>query len=202
MQKQQRSGRRFRSAVLPYLDDAYTLALFFLRNKADAEDAVQECYLRALNHFDTYCGPAVKPWLFAILRNVCYSELARRGRRELPVDLTSLEPATEELLWQEPQAATNSAIIARQESAAIRRLVEALPAKFREAILLREFSGMSYRDIAEVTRVPVGTVMSRLARGRRHAACRMEDIGRARPRLAARQVSSKIAAGCAAVLTD
>src|SRR6188474_2596621 len=74
------TARRFREAALPHLDDVYTLARYLLRNASDAEDAVQECYLRALKHFDTYRGPAMKPWLLAILRNVCHAELARRAR--------------------------------------------------------------------------------------------------------------------------
>ena len=72
-------ARRFREMTLPYLDDVYTLARYLLRDASDAEDAVQECYLRALKHFDTYRGPAIKPWLFAILRNVCRAEYARRA---------------------------------------------------------------------------------------------------------------------------
>ena len=72
-------AQRFREAALPYLDDVYTLARYLLRNADDADDAVQECYLRALKHFDSYRGPAMKPWLFAILRNVCRAEFARRS---------------------------------------------------------------------------------------------------------------------------
>ena len=72
-------ARRFRDAALPHLDDVYTLARYLLRDGTDAEDAVQECYLRALRHFDTYRGPAMKPWLFAILRNVCRTEFVRRS---------------------------------------------------------------------------------------------------------------------------
>src|SRR3954465_4452074 len=71
-------ARRFRDAALPHLDDVYTLARHLLRDTADADDAVQECYLRALKHFDSYRGPAMKPWLLAILRNVCRAEFARR----------------------------------------------------------------------------------------------------------------------------
>src|ERR1700733_2345562 len=74
-----RKAQRFRDAALPYLDDVYTLARYLLRDADDAEDAVQECYLRALKHFDSYRGPAMKPWLFAILRNVCQAEYARRA---------------------------------------------------------------------------------------------------------------------------
>src|SRR5260370_37657197 len=80
-------ARRFRDAALPYLDDAYTLARYLLRDPTDAEDAVQECYLRAFKHFDSYRGPAMKPWLFAILRNVSRPESARRaGSPASPID--------------------------------------------------------------------------------------------------------------------
>src|ERR1700681_1803589 len=72
-------ARRFRDAALPYLDDVYSLARYLMRNPADAEDAAQECYMRALRHFDSYCGPEMKPWLLTILRNVCNAEFARRS---------------------------------------------------------------------------------------------------------------------------
>src|SRR6266568_2304352 len=96
-------ARRFRDAALPHLDDAYTLARYLLRNSADAEDAVQECYLRALRHFDTYRGPAMKPWLFAILRNVCRSEFARRSSALLTMDGEAEEDEGAAPLWQEPR---------------------------------------------------------------------------------------------------
>jgi RNA polymerase sigma-70 factor (ECF subfamily) len=97
-------ARRFRDVALPCLDDAYTFAYFLMRNRTDAEDAVQECYLRALRHFGGWRGLAIKPWLFAILRNVCYSELARRRRQETPADPADCEHLTEKPFWQEPQA--------------------------------------------------------------------------------------------------
>jgi RNA polymerase sigma-70 factor, ECF subfamily len=159
-------ARHFRDAALPCLDDAYRLAHFLLRNPADAEDAVQECYLRAQRHFDGFRGTAIKPWLLAILRNVCYTELARRNRREIAADLSDFENVADEPLWQQPQATPESAMLGGEESAAMRRLIAALPAPFREVIVLRELDDMSYRDIAEVAGVPVGTVMSRLARAR------------------------------------
>ena len=81
-------ARRFRDAALPYLDDVFTLALYLMRNTADAEDAAQECYLRALRHFDSYRGPAMKPWLLTILRNVCNAEFARRGKQETLADMS------------------------------------------------------------------------------------------------------------------
>ena len=75
-------ARRFHEAALPHLDDLYTLARYLMRNPDDAEDAVQECYLRGLRYFDSYRGPAMKPWLLAILRNICMSEFTRRGKQE------------------------------------------------------------------------------------------------------------------------
>jgi len=142
-----------------------------MRNRTDAEDAVQECYLRALDHFDNWHGSGIKPWLLTILRNVCYSEFVRRRRRETPTDLADCEHAdceylADQLFLQQPQALPDSGMLDRQEGAALRQLVASLPAQFREAIVLREFNDMSYREIAEVTGVPLGTVMSRLARAR------------------------------------
>jgi RNA polymerase sigma-70 factor (ECF subfamily) len=160
-------ARRFRDAALPYLDDVFTLARYLMRNTADAEDAVQECYLRALRHFDSYRGPAMKPWLLTILRNVCNAEFARRGKQETPTDFAEDEPAAEALpLWQEPQASPETALLREHDSEAMRRLIAGLPAPFREAIVLRELNDLSYQQIAEVAGVPVGTVMSRLARAR------------------------------------
>jgi RNA polymerase sigma factor (sigma-70 family) len=164
---EQDKARRFRDAALPYLDDVYTLARYLMRNGTDAEDAVQECYLRALRHFDSYRGPAMKPWLLTILRNVCYAEFARRGKHEIPVDHTGTETAAEELpMWQEPQTSPETVLLRQQDDAAIRRLVGALPQPFRETIVLREVNELSYDEIAKVAGVPVGTVMSRLARAR------------------------------------
>ena len=159
-------ARRFREAALPYLDDVYTLARYLLRDGADAEDAAQECYLRALRHFDTYRGPAIKPWLFAILRNVCRSEFSRRS--SAPVAMEGQTEADEEAtpLWQEAQGTPETQILRERDEEMIRRLVAELPEPFREAIVLREINDLSYREIAVVVGAPVGTVMSRLARAR------------------------------------
>jgi RNA polymerase sigma-70 factor, ECF subfamily len=158
--------RRFREAALPYLDDVYTLARYLMRDIADADDAVQECFLRALRHFDTYRGPAMKPWLLAILRNVCKAEFARRAAQPTPPERSEEEVAADEPLWQEPQASPEAELMRRHDDQTIRRLVAALPQPFRETIVLRDINDLSYRDIAEVLGVPVGTVMSRLARAR------------------------------------
>src|ERR1700716_2168546 len=159
-------ARRFRDAALPHLDDVYTLARYLLRDAADAEDAVQECYLRALRHFDSYRGPAMKPWLFAILRNVCRAEFARRASLPTaPIDDVP-EDAEQTPLWHETQETPETQMLHRWDSSTIRRLVAALAEPFRETFVLREIHDLSYREIADVAEVPVGTVMSRLARAR------------------------------------
>jgi RNA polymerase sigma factor (sigma-70 family) len=160
-------ARRFRDAALPHLDDVFTLARYLMRNTADAEDAAQECYLRALRHFDSYRGPAMKPWLLAILRNVCNAEFARRATQPAASEPNADEPSAEQTpQWQEPQRSPEAELLRRQDGATIRRLVAALPQPFREAVVLRDINNLSYREIAEVAGVPVGTVMSRLARAR------------------------------------
>jgi RNA polymerase sigma factor (sigma-70 family) len=159
-------ARRFRDAALPYLDDAYTLARYLLRDPVDAEDAVQECYLRALKHFDSYRGPAMKPWLFAILRNVCRAEFARRASSPTaPIDDVP-EQAEQTPLWHDAQQTPEAQMLHRWDSTTIRRLVAALAEPFRETFVLREIHDLSYREIADIVGAPVGTVMSRLARAR------------------------------------
>src|SRR6266576_5246482 len=159
-------ARRFREAALPYLDDAYTLARYLLRDATDAEDAVQECYLRALKHFDTYRGPAMKPWLFAILRNVCRAEFARRASSPTaPIDDVP-DDVEQTPLWHEAQQTPEAQMLHRWDSTTIGRLVAALAEPFRETLVLREIHDLSYREIADIVGAPVGTVMSRLARAR------------------------------------
>jgi RNA polymerase sigma-70 factor (ECF subfamily) len=158
-------ARRFRDAALPYLDDVYTLARYLLRNADDADDAAQECYLRAFRHFDGFRGQDIKPWLMAILRNVCRAEFARRA------GAASSEPAegpaeTALPLWQEAPGSPETEMLRERDASTIRTLVAALPAPFREAIVLRDINDLSYREIAQVIDAPVGTVMSRLARAR------------------------------------
>jgi RNA polymerase sigma factor (sigma-70 family) len=159
-------ARRFRDAALPHLDDVYTLARYLLREPADAEDAVQECYLRALKHFDSYRGPAMKPWLLAILRNVCRAEFARRATSPTGAVDDLPDSAEQTPLWREAQETPETQILRQRDASAIRRLVTALEEPFRETFVLREIHNLSYREIADIVAVPVGTVMSRLARAR------------------------------------
>ena len=154
-------AERFKALALPHLDDAYTLARYLMRSASDADDAVQECYLRAFRHFDTFRGGPIKPWLMAILRNVCRG--AHSGGSRLVFTAANEESPP---LWREPGDTPEQAVSRRQDSNTMRRLIGELPAEFREVIVLREINDMSYRDIATVIEAPIGTVMSRLARGR------------------------------------
>src|SRR5947208_1479622 len=162
----QDKARRFRDAALPLLNDVYTLARYLLRDSADAEDAAQECYLRALRHFDTYRGPAMKPWLFAILRNICRGEVSRRSGAPLNMGDEAEENEDAATLRQEAQASPETDVLRQSDGETIRRLVADLPDPFREAIVVREINDLSYREIADVIGAPVWTVMSRLARAR------------------------------------
>ena len=157
--------RRFHDAALPHLDDAYSLARYLMGNQADAEDAVHECYLLAHRHFDSVRGATVKPWLLSILRNVCYTEFRRRRRRETPADFAEHEPLAE-AIWHQRPATPEDIVLRRIDAETVRRLLDALPAAFREILVLREINELTYDEIAAVIGKPVGTVMSRLCRAR------------------------------------
>jgi RNA polymerase sigma-70 factor (ECF subfamily) len=160
--QEQDRARRFRDLALPHLDAAYTLARYLAGNAADAEDAVQECYLRALRHFDTFRGPDIKPWLFAILRNACRATHAR----PMPEQLSDEHGEQSASVWQEDAGTPETQALRQHDDETVRRLVAALPAPFREVIVMREINDLSYREIAVIAGTPVGTVMSRLARAR------------------------------------
>ncbi len=139
---------RFEKIVLPHLDAAYSLARWLTRNDADAGDVVQEASLRAFLYFDGYRGGDAKSWLLKIVRHACYGWLAGGGE----VAIASIDAET--------------LLESRSELRRLDQLIEALPAPLRETIVLRELHELGYREIAEVTGVPIGTVMSRLYRAR------------------------------------
>ena len=147
--------------VLPHLDAAYNLARWITRNDHDAQDVVQESFLRAYRFFDGLRGEA-KPWLLAIVRNSCLTWL----QVNRPADLAGFDDRV-----AEPQVPEEDGPEAQAMRAVDRRMLNdalaTLPAQFREVLVLRELEDMSYREIARVAEVPIGTVMSRLARGRR-----------------------------------
>lgn len=152
------SSAQFEQMFLPHLDAAYNLARVLMRNAQDAEDAVQEAYLRAFRSFGGFRGDTARPWLLTIVRNTCFTLLQQnRGRGQTDLDSDRL-PA--------PIRSPEAEALDREQSAGLQRCIGELPEDFREAIVLREMEELSYREIAEITGVPQGTVMSRLARAR------------------------------------
>ena len=147
--------------MLPHLDAAYNLARWLLRNDHDAEDAVQEACLRAWRAFDRFRGGDSRAWLLTIVRNVCYTRL-RQARRE-PV----LEAFEDDAHGLTENPAEAKAVAWREtKGELLRQALECLPAEFREVLVLHELEGLAYREIAAVAEIPLGTVMSRLARAR------------------------------------
>ena len=157
-----RRQARFEAVALPHLDAAYALARWLTRNDADAADVVQEAFLRAFRYFDSYRGDDAKSWVLKIVRRTCYTWLERNRLGDV-----SLE-AEEEFGNAVATSAidTEALLESRSNLRLLDRLIEALPAPLRETIVLRELHEIGYRDIAEVTGVPIGTVMSRLHRAR------------------------------------
>ncbi|MGA7490805.1 MAG: sigma-70 family RNA polymerase sigma factor [Xanthobacteraceae bacterium] len=161
----------FERTALAHMDAAYNLAYWLVRNRDDAEDVVQDAYLRAFKAFDTLAGDDVRPWLLAIVRNVAYRWLSVRRRTANVISIEGVlsgrddnDARVMELASEEPSA--EDALVGRAEQTLVRAALAELPPAFREAIVLRELEGLSYRDIAKVTGTPIGTVMSRLARAR------------------------------------
>jgi RNA polymerase sigma factor (sigma-70 family) len=152
---------RFETLILPLMNDAYNLARWLMRNQDDAEETVQESYLRAYRFFASFQGTNFRAWLLRIVRNTCYTALGARRQREKEVPL---EEEADEIEDHSPLPPVSLARKATVE--AVREAIAALPAEFREAVVLRELEGLSYKEISEVTEVPIGTVMSRLARAR------------------------------------
>ncbi len=161
--------QRFERVVLPHLDDAYTLARYLLRDEHDAQDVVQEASLRALRYFDGYSGGDARAWLLAIVRNC---SLTWRKRRRVDDRTVSFEDTTE--LAASEAEAPDAVAVQASEQARVQRAIAALPEDFREVIVLREVQDLSYREIGDVVGVPIGTVMSRLARARKRLAVLLE----------------------------
>jgi RNA polymerase sigma-70 factor (ECF subfamily) len=158
---------RFEHLALRHLEAAYNLAFWLVRSRPDAEDVVQDAYLRALRAFQNFHGDDMRPWLLAIVRHTAYRWLNNRRRAG---NVISIEEAYQAAATRDPADHTPNAearlIGAVEQDYVVRALAE-LPPAFREVVVLREIEGLSYRDIAKVTGAPIGTVMSRLARGRR-----------------------------------
>jgi RNA polymerase sigma-70 factor (ECF subfamily) len=160
---------RFRAEILPHLDAAYNLARYLVADPAMAEDIVQDAFLRAFRGFGGWRGDSPRAWLFAIVRN-CWRDRvgAEVARRQVLVDNAALSEAQAAAVENLPDEADTPeiALIRDDEVEAIRRVIASIPEPFREALVLREMEGLPYREIATLTEVPIGTVMSRLARAR------------------------------------
>jgi RNA polymerase sigma-70 factor, ECF subfamily len=162
---------RFERLALVHMDAAFNLAFALLRARADAEDAVQDAYLRAYRAFHQLQGENIKPWLLTIVRNVCYRHLQERRRSGNVISLDEslggrlgLAAAETELAASQPSP--EDATIHASEEAILSEAIDALPPAFREVIILREIEEFSYREVADIIGAPVGTVMSRLSRAR------------------------------------
>jgi len=148
--------------LLYHLNAAHNLALWLTRNRHDAEDVVQEAYLRAFKSFRTFDGGDGRRWLLTIVRNTCYTWLNRNRPGASTVEFDEGIHSTNS------DAADPEAILMRSaDKQLVRQALEELPIEFREVLILRELEGFSYKEIAHVADIPVGTVMSRLARGRK-----------------------------------
>lgn len=151
----------FEQTVMPHLNAAYNLARWLTRDGDDAEDVVQEAFLRAFRSFETLEGEDGRAWLLAVVRNTCFTWLKKKGER------TAVE--FDEQVHGAADEAPNAESVLLNDAAlgSLQGCLEGLPVEFREVIVMRELEELSYKDIADIARVPMGTVMSRLARARK-----------------------------------
>ena len=153
---------RFEQSVLPHLDAAYNLARWLLRNEHDAQDVVQDAFMRAFKFFGGFRGGNSRSWLLSIVRNTAYTWLEKNRKHEFAAAFD------DEIHAIEDNSLNPEVLFLRDaDREQVRHAIESLPAGFREAVILRELEGLSYKEIAEIAEVPVGTVMSRLARARK-----------------------------------
>ena len=158
---------RFRSIVMPHIDEAYRLAAWLTGNRTDAEDVVQDASIRAFRAIRNYAGGSARSWVLSIVRNTAYSWL-RKNRPATVVTVEDLEAVELEQADPGDRDGDNAeaALIAKADAEQLRAAIAALPPAFRETLVLRDIEGLDYREIAQATEVPIGTVMSRLARAR------------------------------------
>jgi RNA polymerase sigma-70 factor (ECF subfamily) len=175
------SQRGFEMVVAPYLSDAITLAQLLTKNRTDAEDVVQEACLRAYRSMKTYAGGNPRAWVLAIVRNTAISWIEKNRPAGLVLvdgthgdEWNQLEAAGDWTTWTPANPETE--MIARATAAELEAAISALPLKLREPLVLRDIQGLEYREIASVVGIPIGTVMSRLARARRALINALKDV--------------------------
>jgi len=167
-------ARRFEQTIMPHLDAAYNLARWLTRNDSDAQDVVQDACVRAFKYFDSFEGENASAWLLAIVRNTCFTWMRRNRPKEEVVDsdvvADDAADNAEPLLGggsRELATDPETRLIEGRDRTRVNELVARLPAEFREVIVLREIEDLSYREIADIVGIPIGTVMSRLSRARK-----------------------------------
>ena len=163
-------SRRFQQLALPHLDAAYNLARWLCGNPSDADDVVQEAFMRAFRFFDTFRGDSARPWLLAIVRRTWYTEWRRRAPTH---DMLEFDETMDDATldgWSAGGDDPQTLLIRDEDARQVHEALARLPVEYREVLILRELEEMGYREIAVVADVPIGTVMSRLARGRRKLA--------------------------------
>jgi RNA polymerase sigma factor (sigma-70 family) len=165
---------RFAAVVTPHLDDAFALARWLTGNRTDAEDVVQEACLRAYRAIAGFSGGNARAWVLTIVRHTAYTWLRRNRSASLVMvdDLEAVERTNVDAGDQE-RATPETELIAKANAARLEAAIAELPAPFKDTLVLRDVQGLDYREIAEITEVPIGTVMSRLARARRRLAARI-----------------------------
>ena len=163
----------FEEAVMPHLDAAYNLARWLMRDEADAQDMVQEAYLRALRFFGGFHGTDARAWLLTIVRNTCYTWLKRSRPAELSGDFEEVV-LTKESDELDPEASH----VLKVRAQLVNEAIEKLPIEFREVVVLRELEELSYKEIAAITGIPIGTVMSRLSRARKRLSVCLRGVAR------------------------
>jgi RNA polymerase sigma-70 factor, ECF subfamily len=158
--------RRFNEIAVPHLDSAYNLARWLTRNEHDAEDVVQEAYLRAFKFFDGYRGGDARAWILKIVRHTCFTWLARNRPAEVVASVDDEDDERAAAAQGTVRSDPETLLLQRLDSELLNRLIDKLASPYREILVLREIEDLSYREIAEVLALPIGTVMSRLARAR------------------------------------
>jgi len=154
--------RQFERLALPHLDAAYNLARWLTRNDSDADDVVQDAYLRAYKYFASFRGENFRAWLLAVVRRAAYDWM----HRNRPAEVVSNADMDLDAVASEADDSPETALLRKADQTMVNEMIAALPPQFREVVVLRELQELSYKEIAEIADVPVGTVMSRLARAR------------------------------------
>jgi RNA polymerase sigma-70 factor (ECF subfamily) len=196
-------SRRFQQLALPHLDAAYNLARWLCGNANDADDVVQEAFMRAFRFFDTFRGDTARPWLLAIVRRTWYTEWRRRAPSHEMLEFDdTMDDATFDG-WSAGGDDPQTLLIRDEDTKLVHEALAQLPVEYREVLILRELEEMGYREIAVVADLPIGTVMSRLARGRRKlAAVLIAKQGMKPPRTAASSCHAQMPAGAAGARLD